>query len=681
MLAILYIFTCLLTGFVLCSFCFPFLKGITDKTYDGKDISLNSFYVKLPAWYLSGTILVTWLVYIMASIFKNNESPLTTANAIVIPVFFILSVLGVLLLWRKGTFSNRELFKSGAKKIKRSEWVFLALILFLVTVLMWRTFYVWAGELRIGYSVFSDFSPHIGMIRSFSYGNNFPTMYSHFTGEDIRYHFMYQFYVGNLEFLGMRLDFAFNIPSMISMLSVYWLLFVLAVKIFGKRSAGYIACLFFTFRCSPSLFTWISKLAKGTDILTALRENTEFIGYTTNESWGLWNLNVYCNQRHLALCIAVMLLIIICYLPNLYHMAERLKERRESRYKVTFAKYFTDCFFHKEAWKVRSLFLPVGLGILLGATAFWNGAALLATIMVLFMFAVFSDYRLEYLITALIAAGMSLLQSNIFVWGEVVSPQFQFGFISENTSFFGTLDYIARLTGIFWWVILAAFAAAKGVKRYIIAAFSTPFVFSFFVSLTSDVTVNHKYIMMSLMLVGVFAAGFIVWLWGKKDIFIRAICVLLVIVMTATGFYDFTVVYKRNVNYIALDMDDPLTLWIDENTDSQDVFLTSWYSINQVVFGGAMLYFGWPYYAWSAGYDTNSREKEVNKMYSADSPEYLDRLVKKNGISYIIIDIDNRTSNEYNLREDVIDATYEKCYCAGEGDYMISVYDTSKPIY
>ena len=53
-----------------------------------------------------------------------------------------------------------------------------ALIVFLVsvlaTVLMWTTFYARDGRLNIGVSVFSDFSPHIGMIRSFSYGNNFP---------------------------------------------------------------------------------------------------------------------------------------------------------------------------------------------------------------------------------------------------------------------------------------------------------------------------------------------------------------------------------------------------------------------------------------------------------------------------------------------------------------------------
>ena len=135
MLAIVYIFTCVLTGFVLCSFCFPFLKGITDKTYSGKDIGLSSFYVQFPAWYLSGTVLVTWLVYIVASISKNSHSPLIIANAIVMPLFLVLSVLGLMNLYKKGTFSEKRVFEKEVKKIFCSEWIFFALILFLITVL------------------------------------------------------------------------------------------------------------------------------------------------------------------------------------------------------------------------------------------------------------------------------------------------------------------------------------------------------------------------------------------------------------------------------------------------------------------------------------------------------------------------------------------------------------------
>jgi len=40
-------------------------------------------------------------------------------------------------------------------------------------------------------SVFSDFAPHLAVIRSFSFGSNFPTEYPHFADGTIRYHFLF----------------------------------------------------------------------------------------------------------------------------------------------------------------------------------------------------------------------------------------------------------------------------------------------------------------------------------------------------------------------------------------------------------------------------------------------------------------------------------------------------------
>ena len=136
---------------------------------------------------------------------------------------------------------------------------------------------------------------------------------------------MFQFLAGNLEFLGMRLDYAFNVPSALSLISVYFLLYAVSIKLSGKRSVGFLACLFFTFRSSPSLFSYIADIPQGTSVLDTLRDNISFIGYTTNENWGLWNLNVYCNQRHLAFGLATLLLVLLFFLSQPYDMARRLK--------------------------------------------------------------------------------------------------------------------------------------------------------------------------------------------------------------------------------------------------------------------------------------------------------------------------------------------------------------------
>jgi len=55
-------------------------------------------------------------------------------------------------------------------------------------------------------------------------------------------------------------------------------------------------------------------------------------------------------------------------------------------------------------------------------------------------------------------------------------------------------------------------------------------------------------------------------------------------------------------------------------------------------------------------------------------------LIEENGIDYIIIDIDARQSMDYELNEAVFDAAYEKVYVEGDGEWLLSIYDTAKPL-
>ncbi|HWT26652.1 MAG TPA: hypothetical protein VN131_01815, partial [Mobilitalea sp.] len=572
-------------------------------------------------------------------------------------------------------------------KVRSWEYILVAALIFLAGILMWTTFYIRGNQLFIGVSVFSDFSPHLGMIRSFSYGNNFPTQYAHYAGEDIRYHFMFQFLVGNLEFLGLRLDYAFNLPSMISLISAFLLIYLLAVKITGKIAAGFLACLFFAFRSSETLFTYLSNLPPKTDILKNLADNTNFISSTPNEDWGLWNLNVYCNQRHLAFGLTVMFLVIILFLPHLYEMFEAIKElnfnksvnkKKDYGYIRRITDHIRLIFFTKEGWLPKEIMVPIAAGIMLGALGFFHGSAVIACLLILFVTAILSRRRIEILIVAVITLILTTLQTHFFIHGAAVSPQYLFGFIAENKTLFGVVSYLGRLLGILPIVLLAAFCLEKGVGRWMMLAFTLPLVFSFFVSLTIDVTVNHKFIMMSCILLGIFAATLIVKMFERRDLFMRIIAVFLVILLTATGLYDFTTVIKKNTveSPIVLNMDDPLTKWIHEHSSSKDIFLTSNYAINQVVFGGAMLYEGWQYFAWSAGYDTDYRDAMVKRMYEASTPDELDALVKQNKIRFIVVDQDNRNSKDYALNEDNIRSTYQSVYEVGEGDYKTTIYDT-----
>jgi len=706
MLGLIYIFICFFTGYTICIIAFPKLNQLTTTAYDGKNININPYFIVLPAWYLTGTLCVTWITYFVAYLFGASETPLKYANIIVMPMFMILCIADVLInnfnktkilhgntIQGKNTLRNKLLNQN--KTIISSEIVFLILVTALVSILMWTTFFIKGKQLYVGISVFSDFSPHLGMIRSFSVGNNFPTQYSHFAGEDIRYHFMFQFLVGNLEFLGLRLDYAFNIPSILSFITTFMLLYVLSIKITGRKVAGYLACLFFAFRSSESLFTYLSELPKGINIWQTLMQNTDFIGYTPNENWGLWNLNVYCNQRHLAFSLSVMILVIIMFLPHLFGMfhylcrtneieksnVEKDNKNIEKKHNLWYQKLSRTLhilLFTKEGWIIEDWRLTIATGILLGSIAFWNGAALIACLTVLCIIAIFAERRLEFLVMAVIATSLSVLQAHLFIEGIPVSTKYFFGFIAENKTLFGVATYLKKLLGILPIILFAAFLSEKGVKRYLMLAFSAPLVLAFTLSLTIDVTVNHKYIMIAVMLLGIFAADFIVRLFERHDIGVRIGCIVVIIVLIGTGFYDFTTILRKNQRNtaIVLNLEDNLTNWIEDNSNSKDIFLSSHYALNRVVFGGAMLFQGWTYYAWSAGYDTDARDVQVKLMYEADTSKELMTLAQKNNIRFIIIDHDNRDSEEYELNEENIKNTYTCVYQDGEDEWATLVYDT-----
>jgi len=679
MIGILYILLCIACGGVLCNILFKNLKQTAAET------GIPAFMTELPAWYLTGTLFVTWMVYLFAYLFQNKEEPLLFGN--VFALFFAVTLIAVYYFFGKGKEKLRgvgnkirQFFLCGETEVQAYGPVLYTLLaVVFIKSLMYLTFKVVDNSIYVGYSVFSDFAPHLGMIRSFSVSNNFPTQYSHFAGEDVRYHFMFQFMVGNLEYLGLRLDHAFNLPSILGMTALYMLLFVLVVRITKSRLCGYITALLFTFRSSFTLFRYMAEQWEG-NVKEALKANREFLGYTQNENWGLWNLNVYCNQRHLAFAMALLVLALLLFLPYVERMGENLKmvKQKEDTGLEFRIKQIKTLFFTKSAFGVYDIKFAFGMGLFLGALAFWNGSVLVATLSMLFFMAAVSEHRLDYLITAVVTLILYFCQSALFVEGSVVSPAYFFGFLADNKTFWGVLVYIVELTGIVLFVAVAGASMVSGVKRYLFFVSLVPFVLAFTLALTVDITVNHKWIMMSLMLVSMFAAILLSDFLKSGDWFKRSIAVILLIALTATGVYDYKTIKKRNENYLIFSYDDPVTNWVMENATCDDMFLTPWYSLNNIVMGGAMLYYGWPYYAWSAGYDTYSREYKVREMYEASSVEELDALIEENNIRYIVVDYECRTSAEYMVREDVIETAYETVFEHDTGEWMVRIFDTAK---
>lgn len=636
-----------------------------------KEISTdtNRIWLVLPASFGTGILVVTWAVYIIswfASVTGGSDRPLLYGNLIVLSAAVL--ILAFLLYRRKKKAQPMKPESMVTDRSRfRKELVFFGILLVFITYMMFYVFYIKDGVMYAGLTVCSDYAPHTAMMRSFSLGNNFPTQYPHFGGADVKYHFMFQFLAGNLEYLGLRLDLAYNLLSIGSLLGFLMLLYELALRITGRMCCGIWTIILFFFRSGMAFWRFLWEHLQAGDLLTVLQENTAFIGYTENENWGLWNFNVYLNQRHLA--FGLLLVTLALYLFMDWLEAGISHEEKGLQW---LGKRFTA----PETWKCRQPEKALFMGLFLGLGAFWNGAAVIGGLLILMGFAIFSDGKLDYLITALVTVFFSFLQTKIFIRGSAMGFQLYLGFLAEEKTPWGVVKYLFWMGGIFFLGLLGLVEFLRRKGRVLAVSFLIPTIFAFTILMTVDINVNHKYIMISYAFLGILWAWAVCSLWRGKVIK-KILAVVLAVCLTVTGVYDFVVILKGNGygHRIAINMNSELTAWLAENLDKNDLLLTPEYSINEVTMSGVMLYCGWPYYAWSAGYDTYYRAAQAVTIYTTFDSELLKNLVKQEKITYILYEEDSQFEGQ-DCREDVIAENYELVYENPGGS--IRIYKTSE---
>ena len=628
----------------------------------------NRIWLVLPGAFGVGMLAFGWVTYLIAwaASAAGADKPLIYGNLLTMAAgaVFLLGIYIQRYRKNKRIFTDKGLVED--KQLFWKELIFFSVLFVFLTWIIFYVFYIKDGILYSGFTVFGDYAPHTAMMRSFSLQNNFPTQYPHFGGQDVKYHFMFQFLVGNLEFLGLRLDIAYNAASILALLGFLMLLYSIARRVVGSGKAGVLTVLFFFFRSALTFFQFLWEHLRAGNLLQVLQENTSFIGYTTNEDWGLWNFNVYLNQRHLAFGLLIVALAVWMYLD----WAEQ-----GCRHKEKGLVWFRNRIFSKDAWKCRYVENALAAGLLIGMTSFWNGAAVIGGLLILMGFAVCSDGKLDYLITAVTAVGFSVLQTRLFMNGSSVEAAFQWGFISEDKSAGGVLWYLIQMSGIFFTgALILFFFYNKRLQRAVLVSCLFPLVFAFCFSLTPDITVNHKYIMISYAFLAMFWAGAVCLLFRKKWQG-RILAAVLTVCLTITGIYDFVIIVRDNGpgHRVTVNTNSSLTDWLAQNLDSRDLILTPEYSISEVTMAGVMMYLGWPYYAWSAGYDTYDRAEKAKEIYTSQEPERVKSLVRQEGITYILFE-EGMTFEGETCIETTIKSVYRLVYQSE--DRRIRIYET-----
>src|SRR6266576_4002664 len=266
---------------------------------------------------LVGLLVSSWFTYLAGLAFWWASRPLLWGNLL----FFVASV--ALLTWPKwkskllkprdaGTNVSQAttLYFPRAEGSGIGDWLFIAGYVLLVSWMMFASFNSEGSKLKISNSQYSDFGPNTAIIQSFAVGHNFPTEYPHFSGDRIRYHFLFYFQAGNLEFLGLDPVWSLNVLSIITVVSLMALLMALGQALFNSRAVGRIGSVLFFFFGSLSYIPFLQKQPSARAAWQTIRGLKDFLpsGYPyRGEAWGTWSQVTYLNQRHFASAIGILL--------------------------------------------------------------------------------------------------------------------------------------------------------------------------------------------------------------------------------------------------------------------------------------------------------------------------------------------------------------------------------------
>jgi hypothetical protein len=645
-----------------------------------KESAFPRIFVVLPGAFVSGTVFSGWTAYILASVFRASDKNMLIgcAGSIILSLAFF-----ALVFFKKR--AQREILFLGLDFLgflKRHPWMALILGAFLwISIwLMNASFFMLDGSPQMVESVWGDFVVHTAISRSFSLGSNFPTQYPYFPDGTIRYHFMFQFVAGLLESAGLSIAAAYNSLSAIFFFSMLLLIFALAAMVSKNILAAVIADLFFLFRPNLNGVFRILEIKDFTlsEFLLATVGTDEYTGLTKGETYGYYNLNTFINQRHLILGICLLLTVAIILIP----LASRFWTE-SSKPEGLLGRAFKSVL-SKEGWLPESktqAFHAIGIGLLVGAAAYFHGSSVIALLIVLAVLAIFSRNRLVFLIIAALSIALSFIQTSIFApGGGVGSPEIYLGFIVEDKSLFGVISYLAILLlvlAIFCVLGLRSKIRILGVLALMGIAL---IILTFTIIFNIEPTQNHKYLMIALIILNVVGAvGAAKMFEKRKDksltIAMRTVGAISLAISMSGGAIDFfRIINTTGPGQIhPISLSSPFQEWIIANTSKKAVFLTFTDHANEALMAGRMLYLGQRYYPWSCGYDTFGRTKTYRQIICADTGDTMKRLAAENNISYIVINKAVQEDNE-SLNENAMMETFELAY--SEAEPPLRVYAT-----
>ena len=698
---------------------------------------------------LVGLLVSSWFTYLAGLAFFWTPQPLLWAN-----LLFFLSAIAVL-SWPKwkGTVIKHKsgkahenlsaLYLPRPKGSGIADWLFIIGYVVLVSWMMFASFNTKGGKLQIANPEYSDFGPNTALMQSFAVGHNFPTEYPHFSGDRIRYHFLFYFQAGNLEFLGLDPAWSLNVLSITTLVAMLVVIMTLGEVLFNSRAVGRFGSLLFFFFGSLSYVPFLRKQASfgaAIQAITHVREYLPTIFPYRGDAWGTWSQVTYLNQRHFASAIGIVLLVLVflvtryrtvpakqaklhrfrTHLANLIrlfagrwrsgpidahqkletaypqdvsisetHSSDAITAERKAVPETATNTISDDASLREAVLRSHNETASVAVaegaveetvvtskplratlpgfifsGVLLGLLPMWNSAVFLAAAAILGVLFVLCPLRFQMLALA-VTSGVIALPQMLYLGtgsGRAHMPKLlHWGYTIDHPTVANVAKYLGFTFGFKWLLIVLALLFATNLqRRFFLAVFSLLCV-AFCFQFTIEVLANQKFIHIWLIIANLFVA-FALWrLWhlsvAGTTLPGKFAAILTTLLIIPGGIIDFFPIHNTGWSEVTY-RNDPLIDWLKKNTTPREILLTDRFVNHPILMAGRRVFYGWPYYAWSAGYDASKRDKVYMDLFENRDPWKVYRLLKENGIKYVGFDGAVRQAQFIKRQNEQLYATY-----------------------
>jgi hypothetical protein len=657
---------------------------------------------------LTGLLISSWFTYLAGLAFFWTSRPLVWANLL----FFVAAI--ALLSWPKW---KRRVLKGNSAEIQEmrpdsflprpkgssaADWLLITGYVVLVSWMMFASFNTKGSKLQIANPEYSDFGPNTALMQSFAVGHNFPTEYPHYSGDRIRYHFLFYFQAGNLEFLGLDPAWSLNLLSIITLVAMLVVVMTLGEVLFNSRAVGRIGSLLFFFFGSFSYVPFLHRQPSVLAAIQAIKNQRDYLPTIfpyRGDAWGTWSQVTYLNQRHFASAIGILLLVLVFLVIRYRAAAVKRAEQRAVMETIIVAPNASPETLpisssgnlgspqqvQEQQTEIPSVSLvpeprreTVGCaeqlvpglpafifsGVLLGLLPMWNSAVFVAAAAILGLLFLLCPQRLQMIGLGLIA-GLIALPQLLFLStgaGRAHMPKLlHWGYTIDHPTAANVVQYLGFTFGAKWLLIVLALIFATSLQRRVFLAVLSLLAVAFSFQFTIEVLANQKFIHIWLIVANLFVA-FALWrLWhlsiGGTTLPCKFATILTTLLIIPGGLIDFFPVHNTGWSEVTY-RNDPLIDWLNKNTTPRDIFLTDRFVNHPILMAGRRVFYGWPYYAWSAGYDASKRDRVYTDLFDSKDPWKVYRLLKENGIKYVGFDGAVRQSQFIRRPNEQLYATY-----------------------